>query len=233
MSSDARTARPGADDGFHEIHLSGKQLFFLFMATTVVSVVIFLCGVLVGRGARVEPVASDFDAGQPAPAVAPATQAEPVIDSAAPPAAPASTSTQVESGDVDYYQTLTAEQAKDEVVQPPAESGEAARPGSDADAAAAPPTADAEAPAPAPVPAAPAAKPGAWTIQVAALKERDEADRIAERLQSRGYEAFVAEPVPGTAMFRVRVGQFSDRAEAERVKTRLAREEKFKPWVTR
>ena len=42
----------GSDDGFHEIQLSGKQLVFLFMATTVVSVVIFLCGVLVGRGVR-------------------------------------------------------------------------------------------------------------------------------------------------------------------------------------
>ena len=43
-----------AEDGFHEIQLSGKQLVFLFMATTVVSVVIFLCGVLVGRGVRAE-----------------------------------------------------------------------------------------------------------------------------------------------------------------------------------
>jgi hypothetical protein len=42
------------DDGFHEIQLNGKQLVFLFMAATVVSVVIFLCGVLVGRGVRVE-----------------------------------------------------------------------------------------------------------------------------------------------------------------------------------
>ena len=41
-----------ADDSFHEIQLSGKQLVFLFMAITVVSVVIFLCGVLVGRGVR-------------------------------------------------------------------------------------------------------------------------------------------------------------------------------------
>ena len=40
------------DDGFHEIQLNGKQLVFLFMAATVVSVVIFLCGVLVGRGVR-------------------------------------------------------------------------------------------------------------------------------------------------------------------------------------
>ena len=40
------------EDGFHEIQLSGKQLVFLFMATTVVSIVIFLCGVLVGRGVQ-------------------------------------------------------------------------------------------------------------------------------------------------------------------------------------
>ena len=42
------------DDGFHEIQLNGKQLVFLFMAATVVSVVIFLCGVLVGRGVVAE-----------------------------------------------------------------------------------------------------------------------------------------------------------------------------------
>ncbi len=42
------------DDGFHEIQLNGKQLVFLFMAATVVSVVIFLCGVFVGRGVRAE-----------------------------------------------------------------------------------------------------------------------------------------------------------------------------------
>ena len=41
-----------ADDGFHEIQLSGKQLVFLFIVTTTVLVVVFLCGVQVGRGAR-------------------------------------------------------------------------------------------------------------------------------------------------------------------------------------
>src|SRR3954471_13412403 len=45
------------DDGFHEIQLNGKQLVFLFMAATVVSVVIFLCGVLVGRGVKAERAA--------------------------------------------------------------------------------------------------------------------------------------------------------------------------------
>ena len=41
-----------ADEGFHEIQLDGKQLVFLFMAATVVSVVVFLLGVMVGRNVR-------------------------------------------------------------------------------------------------------------------------------------------------------------------------------------
>ena len=40
------------DDGFHEIQLSGKQLVFLFIVTTIVAVVIFLCGVQVGRNVK-------------------------------------------------------------------------------------------------------------------------------------------------------------------------------------
>jgi len=52
MTSDVRAALEAGDDGFHEIQLNGKQLVFLGMATTLVSVVIFLCGVLVGRGVK-------------------------------------------------------------------------------------------------------------------------------------------------------------------------------------
>ena len=47
------------DDGFHEIQLNGKQLVFLFMAGTVVAVVIFLLGVFVGRGVRAQVPATD------------------------------------------------------------------------------------------------------------------------------------------------------------------------------
>src|SRR5919112_2001209 len=38
-----------SDEGLHEIQLNGKQLVFLFMAGTVAAVVIFLCGLMVGR----------------------------------------------------------------------------------------------------------------------------------------------------------------------------------------
>ena len=51
-----------ADEGLHEIQLNGKQLVFLFMASTVVAVVIFLCGVMVGRGVRTQRTADAVEA---------------------------------------------------------------------------------------------------------------------------------------------------------------------------
>src|SRR5438067_2254659 len=51
-----------ADEGLHEIQLNGKQLVFLFMASTVVAVVIFLCGVMVGRGVRAQRPAEAIEA---------------------------------------------------------------------------------------------------------------------------------------------------------------------------
>ena len=68
-----------SDDSFREIQLNGKQLVFLFMAATVVFVVIFLCGVLVGRGVRPEGLMAGAES---APAAA-------VADSSAQPTEPA------------------------------------------------------------------------------------------------------------------------------------------------
>jgi cell division septation protein DedD len=238
MSSDVRTARHGAEDGFHEIQLSGKQLVFLFMATTIVSIVIFLCGVLVGRGARVDALPAEIvDAAVPQdPGTLAPSSGDPVVNSS-PPAASADPGkpTKVESSDFNYMEMLTAEQSKNEVPQPPAEA--AADAGAPTATAVPPSAPAADLPAAATVAeATPAAKPaaaGGLTIQVAAVKDRAEADRIATRLQARGYEAYVAEPTAGAAMYRVRVGHFGDRADADKVASRLAKEEKFRPWVTR
>src|SRR5215471_11952184 len=72
------------DDGFHEIQLNGKQLVFLFMAATVVSVVIFLCGVLVGRGVRAERTLS----GDAESAQSPIADLAPAATVGSPPPAP-------------------------------------------------------------------------------------------------------------------------------------------------
>src|SRR5438128_2128470 len=73
-----RTVAPAQDEGFHEIQLNGKQLVFLFMAATVVSVVIFLCGVLVGRGVRAERANAVADQSAASIEPAPQTAAAPV-----------------------------------------------------------------------------------------------------------------------------------------------------------
>ncbi len=71
-------------------------------------------------------------------------------------------------------------------------------------------------------------------MQIAALNVRSEAEAIAKRLSSKGYAAYVLSPATGTpSVFRVRVGKFPTRREAETVAAKLQKDEQFKPWVTR
>src|SRR5437899_11570664 len=106
MLKSRRLAAHTQDDGFHEIQLNGKQLVFLFMAATVVSVVIFLCGVLVGRGVRAERAASEVatvnpvaDAPAPKPSQPPSPAPAGSDPTAAPPPAPA-------ADDLTYFDRL-------------------------------------------------------------------------------------------------------------------------------
>jgi cell division septation protein DedD len=94
--------------------------------------------------------------------------------------------------------------------------------------------------APAPVPAATTAnmeKPepagNGFVVQVAAVRQRAEADTIARRLSAKGYPAFVTTPAGAANVFRVRIGKYTDRREAESIAGKLEKEEQFKPWITR
>jgi cell division protein FtsN len=228
------------DDGFHEIQLNGKQLVFLFMAATVVSVVIFLCGVLVGRGVKAERTALTSDAGTatviqdapplpPTPAQTAATTAEPAAS--APPT--------VQEDKFSYPNRLEDTPHKETLK--PASTPPAAPipvPKSAAPVAAVAPreTKPETKPEPkAPAPAAAAATHGdGYAIQVAALREPGEADTIARRLVSKGYDAYVLTPPGGTPnVYRVRVGSFKTRRDAEPTAAKLQQEEQFKPWITR
>ena len=234
------------DEGFHEIQLNGKQLVFLFMAATVVSVVIFLCGVLVGRGVRSQlggvadtapasTVAETTPTQLPTPAPAPAAGSDPTTAAPPPPAAE----------ELSYFNRLEKQTTPAEQLKPVPDRGASAERGA-APAAAprtppppAPAKEAARAPAPAVTPPAAAASSGepagqGFAVQIAALNVRSEADAIAKRLSSKGYAAYVLTPANGTpSVFRVRVGKFPTRREAETVAARLQKEEQFKPWVTR
>ena len=74
-----------------------------------------------------------------------------------------------------------------------------------------------------------------YSIQVTTLRERAAAERMAQGLVDKGYPAFVVPPAPGVPVpvFRVRVGTYTDRDEAERILRRLEAEESLRPWITR
>jgi cell division septation protein DedD len=251
-------AAPTDDTDVHEIQLNGKQLVFLFMAATVVSVVIFLCGVLVGRGVRTERGASSDVASngvaidpQPPAQVAVPTPAQPDSDprKAEPPTPPAEAvstasapdkpntekpsaekpSTEKSSTDktsTDKTSTDKTSTDKTSTDKTSIEKPSAEKPAIPAD----PPK------APEKVAVAPGAEPQGpgYVVQVAALNVRSEADAIAKRLASKGYGAYVLPSASGTPqVFRVRIGKFGSRREAETMATRLQKEEQFKPWVTR
>jgi cell division septation protein DedD len=214
-----------ADESLREIQLDGKQLVFLFMAATVVAVVIFLSGVMVGRGVRA-PVTEQVD-----------VVSEAVVDPTAPPATK-TVATTSGGASAASNETLTYP-GRLEGQAPPVESLEEAEDPTAPQARAPERVAKNDArpaaqPAAATAPAANSEPPGSgFVVQVAATKQRTEADTIAKRLVGKGYPAFVTTPPSGPQMFRVRVGKYPDRKEADRIATRLQREEQFKPWITR
>jgi DedD protein len=217
----AHDTAPLNDDAFHEIQLSGKQLVFLFMATTVVSVFIFLCGVLVGRGVRAEKAPDSIEetaaAAPLAEAPAPAPQAEPQATEPPPPAEAAPV-----TEDLSYHDRLQREGATREQLKP---SPEPQRAPTDRATKAAASAAAVD---------TPASKDG-WVVQLIVLRNRTEATTIVQRLSSKGYPAFVVDPAQGGAVraYKVQVGRYSDRREAEQAARRLEKEEQFKPWILR
>jgi DedD protein len=71
-------------------------------------------------------------------------------------------------------------------------------------------------------------------VQVAAYQREGDATTVSERLKRKGYPAFVTRATTSAGTwFRVRVGSFETRADAQQMATRLKREEQLEPWVTR
>ncbi len=215
------------DDG---IQLNGKQLVFVFMAVTVVSVVIFLCGVLVGRGAQAR-TAVPVEA-----ALAPETDATADADPPPPGADPLEPT---KADGLVYSDRLQTTGPAAEQLVPQSEQARTQPPASPAPTRAAAPAATATArrlpaepdddppaardtPPPEEKPLPPEPKGDGMAIQVAALRGRTEADAVVARLKGKGYAAYLVPSVAGQpAGFRVRVGKFKTRAEAEKIAARL------------
>jgi DedD protein len=230
-----------SDQSVREIQLNGKQLVFMFMTATVAAVVIFLCGVMVGRGVNTTRVSA-----------AAAVATEPTVDPTVPaPGLPPSSDTAVSTDpgsnqedlkELTYAKRLEApepppEPAVEPVTPPPTVPAIVESKAERAPVVASPlPTPDARKTSARDPSARESAEPkgNGFVVQVASLRSRTEADAIARRLSAKGFPSFVSTPASsGPRVFRVRVGKYTDRREAETVARRLEKEEQFKPWITR
>ena len=203
-----------AEDGFHEIQLSGKQLIFLFMTLTVVLVVSFLCGVLVGRNVTAARGVPTETAASPSPSTAVADAGPPAAEPPAPPP----------EDELSYHKRLqSASPVQEQQVKP------ADPPATQADAPRAePPKPSARVDVPT------SGRPGTWFVQVMALQNQAEAASHVKRLIGKGYPAYLENPAAGApAIYRIRIGRYGERREAEQVARRLQKEEQFNPDVRR
>jgi cell division septation protein DedD len=190
------------------------------MAFVVIGVVVFLLGVQVGRGVLAERGQQDSHT------AASASEAEPP----APPAAAQASGAPVTAGEkLSYAERLASPEPTPEPLKRPEEIPP---PAPKAEAPSGPPSRPAAASADV---ASRAEPPGTgYSIQVAALREREEADTIVKRLAAKGYPAYVAAPIKEKVpIFRVRIGKYKVRSEADTVAAKLQKEEQFKPWVVR
>ncbi len=202
--------------------LGSKHVVFLALASAGLGVVTFLLGVMVGRGVSVvDLLVGQRTAGASGeellvideqPLVASTPRREPSIAA--------------DGVDLSYFQRLDDDMGpeldarlREQAVAP---ARTAAPAGSTAGGAAAPSGGR-------------ATPSDGYAIQVTTLREGAAAERMAQGLVEKGYPAFVAAPPPDVPVpvFRVRVGTYADREEAERVLRRLEGEESFKPWITR
>ncbi|HXV62070.1 MAG TPA: SPOR domain-containing protein [Vicinamibacteria bacterium] len=221
------------DRAYYEVQLNNKQLVFFFMAALAIAVVVFLCGVMVGRGVRDATLAASRN------------------DIAAEGSKDAATESirfrteRKETPRLDYAQRLSRDEvdtqldavrsdspettARQSVEPSPAVQQPVAKTPPPQVASTSPPPASPSPPSP--EPAVIGADRGPFTIQVVALKTEDAARSLLTRLKGKRYRAYL-EAVGDAGLHRVRVGRFETRAEAEQVAAKLRTEEKFRPYVT-
>ena len=225
-----------ADDGFHEIQLSGKQLVFLFMATTAAR-----------RGdLPVRRPGRPQRQGQPRRrrrnrSTASAVAAAGVGHAAAPPSGaagrpppPSLLHRRSEPDDeLSYAKRLQADISRPEAKSRSLRTAEAERGRRTARLRPPPPRPVRPPPQAAPAggtrPAPPETTAAAGRCAVrraarrrgscssSALKDRSGRQRLAQRLSAKGYPAFVVDPAPGApSIYRVQVGGYNDRAKPSR-----------------
>ncbi len=223
-----------ADDGLREIQLRGKHLVSLFMASAVLLVVTFLCGVLVGRGVRAqkETAMTPASAASAVPAAedptAPLVPLQPVTKTPSQAAGSPTAPPPPAEEDLSYYSRLEGKSAPPGSAKPVAGTSRAETPAKPAE----PAPRRTAAPAPAATPAATTPAPKGAAKPTAAAPPQKTAAPPAQKppaaLAQKPAPAPAARPAeaaggadPAGPGYVVKIVAYRDKAQSAALVTRL------------
>jgi cell division septation protein DedD len=216
------------EPSYYEIALTNRQVLVAFVILLVCVLAAFFAGVWVGRGS---PAAAADVPQQAAAAEATPSPGEPkelafFNDENAKGTTPdGAESSEGAEGRPDLKQ-LATKPRQDTTLAQDLGVPNAPTPGPSAAPSAAPAVAPTEAAAATGAPPAPA---GALFIQVLSSKDELQAKRLETRLRAAGYKAFIS---PAGGKYRVRIGPFKARDEAEKVAAKTRRDFRVDTWIT-
>ena len=216
----------GGDKRHDEKGLSARYLVLVFLMGVAACAVFFSLGFLVGYNERSSRTAGMTEQVTPSGVIPPTVN--PPLETVQPTRKEAASAVSASAGP-----------SKPASSEAPKEAKPSARPATaPAAASAPPPTAAKPGLTTAATPASPQGSPraevgSAFTVQVAASQNQQDAEKLVKELKSRGYAVFVVTPEFAHAkdnLFRVQVGPFVTREEAQRVRDKIAKEG-FKPFI--
>jgi cell division septation protein DedD len=228
------------EKSYYEIQLDNKQLILVFLAAVTVCVLIFVLGVMIGKGQKEAEMAaatrneknvaaSEPDSNAPQQAVSDITSDTQAEEKTVPqktvktsqPVEPKKKEPEKTPAVVEKPQEKYAYEDLDKTEQEPVVEKEK------------PPAAEAvaknttvEEDQPGPVGGA------QYTVQVMATSSKPKAQEQLSILKSRGYKPFMDETKTGeNSVFKVRVGKFADTKDAKVMASRIKSDLKLETWV--
>jgi len=240
------------EKSYYEIQLDNKQLILVFLAGVTVCVLIFILGVMIGKGkketemalaAKSEPSRTKMSEPDLNPPQEPATAVDPSNDKKGK-KAKENAKPDVSDDDMDFDSSQPSASAK-----PTAPQKSEVKQKPDQEAHTLPGVAAVKQTQPAessltqtPMLTEPPAKPTAsastadtgkkYTVQVMATGSKPKAQQELTTLKAKGYTAYLSEDKTAKgSVFKVRVGHFSDSDSAKKLALRLKDELKLETWV--
>ncbi|MCI0412209.1 SPOR domain-containing protein [bacterium] len=227
------------EKSYYEIQLDNKQLILVFLAAVTVCVLIFVLGVMIGKGQKEAEIAAatrnEKNLAAPEPDSNTPQQALTDVTSEA----------QAEEKSVPQQSVKQSEPVEPEPKEPVKTASAAEKPQEkyayeDLDKTEQQPVAEKEKPAPEPVTDTgtpeedqPKSVGGAqYTVQVMATSSKPKAQEQLSILKSKGYKPFLDETKTGDiSVFKVRVGKFTDTQDAKAMASRIKSDLKLETWV--